>query len=165
MNKAELAALAALLDNVGLGFTKCLAETKLLRAYLKNRAALDAMCDNFIANPQAADEYIAQHAVTVGDIVDMMGDVKGVSVLIDQNGVPHVLVMMTRFDNVRIDGHGRRWIFALGHPVERVTKKTAAMTLDVLAAKIAAKSAREHKGRTRLPPDPKTPAKKAKSAK
>ena len=35
MNKAELAALTALLDNVGLGFTKCQAETKLLRAYLQ----------------------------------------------------------------------------------------------------------------------------------
>ena len=163
MNKAERAALTALLDNVGLGFTKCLAECKMLRAYLKDRAALDAVCDSFIANPQAADEYIAQHAVTVGDIVDMMGNVKGVSILIDHNGVPHVLVMMTRFDNVRIDGHGRREIFALGHPVERLTKKTAAMTLDVLAAKIAAKSAREHKGRTRLPPDPKTPATKARA--
>jgi uncharacterized protein YkvS len=163
MNKAERAALATLLDSVGLGFTKCLAETKLLRSYLKKRAALDAMCDNFIADPGAADAYLAKHAVTVGDIVDMMGDVKGVSVLIDQNGVAHVLVMMTRFDNVRIDGHGRREIVALGHPVERVTKKTAAMTLDVLAAKIAAKSAREHRGRTRLPPDPKKPAKKAKA--
>lgn len=163
MNKAEGAALTALLDNVGLGYTKCQAEAKLLRAYLKNRAALDAMCDDFIADPGAADAYLAQHAVTVGDIVGMMGDVKGVSILIDQNGVPHVLVMMTRFDNVRIDGHGRREIFALGHPMERLTKKTAAMTLDVLAAKIAAKSAREHKGRTRLPPDPKKPAKKAKA--
>ncbi len=35
MNKAERAALAALLDNVGLGFTKCLAETKLLREFLR----------------------------------------------------------------------------------------------------------------------------------
>ena len=35
MNNAERAALAALLDNVGLGFTKCLAECKLLRAYLQ----------------------------------------------------------------------------------------------------------------------------------
>ena len=35
MNKAERAALTALLDNVGLGFTKCLAECKLLRAYLQ----------------------------------------------------------------------------------------------------------------------------------
>ena len=34
MNKAERAALAALLDNVGLGFTKCLDETKLLREFL-----------------------------------------------------------------------------------------------------------------------------------
>ena len=35
MNKSERAALTALLDNVGLGFTKCLAECKLLRAYLQ----------------------------------------------------------------------------------------------------------------------------------
>jgi len=35
MNKAERAALTALLDNVGLGFTKCLAECKLLQAYLQ----------------------------------------------------------------------------------------------------------------------------------
>jgi len=35
MNKAERAALTALLDNVGLGFTKCLVECKLLRAYLQ----------------------------------------------------------------------------------------------------------------------------------
>ncbi len=35
MNKSERAALAALLDNVGLGFTKCLAETKLLREFLR----------------------------------------------------------------------------------------------------------------------------------
>lgn len=35
MNKAERAALTALLDNVGLGFTKCLAECKMLRAYLQ----------------------------------------------------------------------------------------------------------------------------------
>jgi hypothetical protein len=35
MNKAERAALAALLDNVGLGFTKCLAECKLLREFLR----------------------------------------------------------------------------------------------------------------------------------
>ena len=35
MRKDERAALTALLDNVGLGFTKCLAECKLLRAYLQ----------------------------------------------------------------------------------------------------------------------------------
>ncbi len=35
MNKAELAALTALLDSVGLGYTKHQAETKLLRAYLQ----------------------------------------------------------------------------------------------------------------------------------
>ena len=35
MNKAERAALTALLDNVGLGYTKHQAETKLLRAYLQ----------------------------------------------------------------------------------------------------------------------------------
>lgn len=35
MNKSERAALAVLLDNVGLGFTKCLAETKLLREFLR----------------------------------------------------------------------------------------------------------------------------------
>jgi hypothetical protein len=35
MNNAERAALTALLDNVGLGFTKCLSECKLLRAYLQ----------------------------------------------------------------------------------------------------------------------------------
>ena len=35
MRKDERAALTALLDNVGLGFTKCLAECKLLRAYLR----------------------------------------------------------------------------------------------------------------------------------
>ena len=35
MRKDERAALTALLDNVGLGFTKCLAETKLLREFLK----------------------------------------------------------------------------------------------------------------------------------
>ena len=39
MNKAERAALTALLDNVGLGFTKCQAETKLLRAYLRRTHA------------------------------------------------------------------------------------------------------------------------------
>ena len=35
MNKSERATLAVLLDNVGLGFTKCLAETKLLREFLR----------------------------------------------------------------------------------------------------------------------------------
>ena len=35
MNKAERAALATLLDSVGLGYTKHQAETKLLRAYLQ----------------------------------------------------------------------------------------------------------------------------------
>ena len=35
MRKDERAALTALLDNVGLGFTKCLPECKLLRAYLQ----------------------------------------------------------------------------------------------------------------------------------
>ena len=35
MNKAERAALTALLDNVGLGYTKHQAECKLLRAYLQ----------------------------------------------------------------------------------------------------------------------------------
>ena len=35
MNKAERAALTALLDNVGLGFTKCLAECKMLREFLR----------------------------------------------------------------------------------------------------------------------------------
>ena len=35
MNKDERAALTALLDNVGLGYTKHQAETKLLRAYLQ----------------------------------------------------------------------------------------------------------------------------------
>ena len=35
MNKAERAALATLLDSVGLGYTKHQAETKLLREFLK----------------------------------------------------------------------------------------------------------------------------------
>ena len=35
MNKAERAALTALLDNVGLGFTKCLPECRLLREFLQ----------------------------------------------------------------------------------------------------------------------------------
>ena len=35
MRRDERAALTALLDNVGLGFTKCLAECKMLRAYLQ----------------------------------------------------------------------------------------------------------------------------------
>jgi hypothetical protein len=35
MRKAERAALATLLDSVGLGYTKHQAETKLLRAYLQ----------------------------------------------------------------------------------------------------------------------------------
>ena len=35
MNKAERAALATLLDSVGLGYTKHQAECKLLRAYLQ----------------------------------------------------------------------------------------------------------------------------------
>ena len=35
MRKDERAALATLLDNVGLGFTKCLPECKLLRAFLQ----------------------------------------------------------------------------------------------------------------------------------
>ena len=35
MRKDERAALTALLDNVGLGYTKHQAETKLLRAYLR----------------------------------------------------------------------------------------------------------------------------------
>ena len=35
MNKAEGAALTALLDNVGLGYTKCQAEAKLLREFLR----------------------------------------------------------------------------------------------------------------------------------
>ena len=35
MNKAERAALAVLLDNVGLGYTKHQAETKLLREFLQ----------------------------------------------------------------------------------------------------------------------------------
>lgn len=48
MNKAERAALTALLDNVGLGFTKCLAETKLLREFLTKRKALDALTDSFL---------------------------------------------------------------------------------------------------------------------
>ena len=35
MNKSERAALTALLDNVGLGYTKYQAETKLLREFLR----------------------------------------------------------------------------------------------------------------------------------
>ena len=35
MRKAERAALTALLDNVGLGFTKCLPECRLLREFLQ----------------------------------------------------------------------------------------------------------------------------------
>jgi len=161
MRKDERAALATLLDSVGLGYTKHQAETKLLRAYLKNRAAIDILTDEFLANADAADDYLAQHAATVGDIVAMMGDVKGVCVLIDQNGVAHVSVMMTRVDTLDAT---RSRVVSIGNPIERVTNKTAGMTLEVLAAKIAAKSARAHKGRARIEPvSVNAPAKKAKA--
>jgi hypothetical protein len=44
MNKSERAALAALLDNVELGFTKCLPECKILREFLKRTTAPSCTC-------------------------------------------------------------------------------------------------------------------------
>lgn len=60
MNKAERAALAALLDNVGLGFTKCLAECKLLRAYLQRTqpTAKASATKAFVFNPVELDAQV-----------------------------------------------------------------------------------------------------------
>jgi len=136
MNKAERAALAALLDNVGLGFTKCLAETKLLREFLKRTR-------------EPAD------VATVGDIVQMIGSNYGVSVGTSPNGRPYVSVMMDRIDTP--DG-------SIYDPVVYVDNEHSDMTLDVVAAKVAARAARIHKGRKRTKAAPmKAPAKKAKA--
>ena len=67
MTKAERAALTALLDNVGLGFTKCLAETKLLREFLKRtqpkvkEPAADSVFDP--AALDAANTYLAPMSI------------------------------------------------------------------------------------------------------
>ena len=56
MNKAERAALAALLDSVGLGYTKHQAETKLLRAYLqRTQPKVKARAADSVFDPAALD--------------------------------------------------------------------------------------------------------------
>ena len=136
MNKSERAALTALLDNVGLGFTKCLAECKMLREFLKRTR-------------EPAD------VATVGDIVQMIGSNYGVSVGTSPNGRPYVSVMMDRIDTP--DG-------SIYDPVVYVDNEHSDMTLDVVAAKVAARAARIHKGRKRTKAAPmKAPAKKAKA--
>lgn len=133
MRKVERAALTALLDNVGLGFTKCLAECKLLRAYLQR----------------------TQEPATVGDIVQMIGSNYGVSVGTSPEGRPYVSVMMDRIDTP--DG-------SIYDPAVYVDNEHSDMTLDVVAAKVAARAARIHKGRKRTKAAPmKAPAKKAKT--
>ena len=134
MNKAERAALTALLDNVGLGYTKHQAETKLLREFLQRTR-------------DPAD------VATVGDIVKMLGSNYGVSVGTSPEGRPYVSVMMDRVDTP--DG-------SIYDPAVYVDNQHSDMTLDVVAAKVAARAARIHKGRKRTTAAPmKAPAKKA----
>ncbi len=136
MRKDERAALTALLDNVGLGFTKCLAECTLLRAYLRRTR-------------EPAD------VATVGDIVQMIGSNYGVSVGTSPEGRPYVSVMMDLIDTP--DGR-------IYDPAVYVDNEHSDMTLDVVAAKVAARAARIHKGRKRTKAAPmKAPAKKAKA--
>jgi len=135
MNKSERAALTALLDNVGLGYTKHQAETKLLREFLQRTR-------------DPAD------VATVGDIVQMIGSNYGVSVGTSPEGRPYVSVMMDRVDTP--DG-------SIYDPAVYVDNEHSDMTLDVVAAKVAARAARIHKGRKRTKAVPmKAPAKKAK---
>jgi len=131
MNKSERAALAVLLDNVGLGFTKCLAECKLLRAYLQRTP-----------DPEASP--------TVGDIVRMIGNNYGVSVGTSPEGRPYVSVMMDRIDTP--DGR-------IYDPAVYVDNKHSDMTLDVVVTKIAARAARIHRGRKRTKATPAKKAK------
>ena len=67
MNKAERAALTALLDNVGLGFTKCLPECKLLRAYLqRTQPKVKAPAADSVFDPaalDAANTYLAPMSI------------------------------------------------------------------------------------------------------
>ena len=56
MNKAERAALTALLDNVGLGYTKLQVECKLLRAYLqRTQPKVKAPAADSVFDPAALD--------------------------------------------------------------------------------------------------------------
>ena len=76
MNKAERAALTALLDNVGLGFTKCLAECKLLRAYLQRtqpRLAVKAASTPVVI-AQALDPGIELGPPVIGGIKNPHAD-------------------------------------------------------------------------------------------
>lgn len=126
MRKDERAALTSLLDNVGLGFTRCLAECKLLRAYLQRTPDHEA-------------------PPTVGDIVRMIGTNCGVSVGTSPDGRPYVSVMMDRIDTP--DGR-------IYDPVLYVDNKHSGMTLDVVVNKIAERAARIHKGRKRTKANP-----------
>lgn len=76
MNKAERAALATLLDSVGLGFTKCLAECKLLRAYLQRtqpRLAVKAASTPVVIT-QALDPGIDLGPPVIGGIKNPHAD-------------------------------------------------------------------------------------------
>ena len=76
MNKAERAALTALLDNVGLGFTKCLAECKLLRAYLQRtqpRLAVKAASTPVVIT-QALDPGVELGPPVIGGIKNPHAD-------------------------------------------------------------------------------------------
>jgi len=126
MQRAERAALATLLDSVGLGYTKHQAETKLLRAYLQRTLDLEP-------HP------------TVGDIVRMIGNNYGVSVGTSPEGRPYVSVMMDRIDTP--DGR-------IYDPALYVDNKHSDMTLDAVVTKIAERAARIHKGRKRTKATP-----------
>ena len=76
MNKAERAALTALLDNVGLGFTKCLAECKLLREFLNRtqpRLAVKAASTPVVIT-QALDPGIDLGPPVIGGIKNPHAD-------------------------------------------------------------------------------------------
>jgi len=135
MRKDERAALTALLDNVGLGFTKCLAECKLLREFLRRTPA-------------------PSEVATVGDIVGMMSGAYGVSVGISPEGRSYVSVMMDRVDTP--DGR-------IYDPALFLGSKHFSMTLDAVAAKICTESSRQYPGRKRTKAQPMKPAKKAKA--
>ena len=136
MNQDQRAALERLLEYVGRGFCAVQADCKVLREFLKRTR-------------EPAD------VATVGDIVQMIGSNYGVSVGTSPNGRPYVSVMMDRIDTP--DG-------SIYDPAVYVDNQHSDMTLDVVAAKVAARAARIHKGRKRTTAAAmKAPAKKAKA--
>lgn len=118
MNKAERAALATLLDSVGLGYTKHQAETKLLREFLqRTQPKIKAPAANSVFDPAALDAartYLAPASIPYLLIAARVH-------WISENG----LVMTSERMAERPEGRFKPWAYTWVALVAKVTTDVA----------------------------------------